>query len=91
MEADYEQMSQWDEFEQKYGVMPNPPDQDEEFLFETYGEDLATVDAYDPRKVWTLVGVDGDEVIIAGYHVANRTNYILTERAWENGDEEYLY
>lgn len=83
--------SQWDEFERKYAPIPNPPDQDEWFLFETYGEDLDAVKAHDPNKVWTLLDTDGVELIVAGYHFVNRTNYILTERAWTSEGEEYFY
>jgi len=80
-----------DEFSKKYTV--NTDICGEEERLETYGEDLDKVmKALDenPKKVWTEV--DGDEGIylVAGFHLCNRINYVITNEEWESEDEQYI-
>lgn len=57
-------------------------------LLETYGEELSTVQNTDYKHVWTVVeGDTGDLYIIAGYHLVNRLNYIVTTNPWITGEE----
>lgn len=63
--------------------------------FETYGEELEyvlNVANSEPNRVWTLVdGDDGNLYIINGYHLVNRVNYFITERAFEGTFLEVPY
>jgi hypothetical protein len=62
-------------------------------MFETYGEELAAVEAADrenPRKVWTITEVDDDEnpfVIQSGMRFVNRFGYMITEEEFAEGEE----
>lgn len=51
-------------------------------FFETFGEELATVEAADPLTVWTIV--EGDETenqyLLPGFHHVNRIGYVLAEQ-----------
>lgn len=68
-------------------------------LFETFGEDLAAVQAADPKTVWTVI--EGDETenqyLSPGFHMVNRIGYVLsenpiTEAELESGEwEEVLW
>lgn len=51
-------------------------------MYETYGEELAFVEAADAHHVWTLLDEDGADVIVSGQHTANRIGYLVTEVAW---------
>ena len=88
--------------DEKYTVIENLSKIDEPHpeLIETYGEDLKLVlrqMGENPRKVWTVLDHgkehEGYEhlYVVAGYHLCNRLNYIVTEQEWENEDEVYLY
>ncbi len=46
-------------------------------LFETFGEDLAYVQAQDPNLVWTLLDCDGQLAIASGFHFVNRLGYLI--------------
>jgi hypothetical protein len=48
-------------------------------LFETYGEEVASVRDQDSRKVWTFI--DGDEgglLVASGFHFVNRIGYLVS-------------
>lgn len=50
-------------------------------LFETYGDDLATVEAADPLTVWTILeGEDDNQYLAPGFHTVNRLGYVLAEK-----------
>lgn len=50
-------------------------------LFETFGKDLEFVRNQNPANIWTVVdGSDDNMYLIAGYHLVNRINYIITEQ-----------
>jgi len=61
-------------------------------VMETYGEDLERVIAHNetnPKKVWTILDIDGDLVIVAGYHYVDRFLYFISNEEWEDEMEEY--
>jgi hypothetical protein len=46
-------------------------------LFETFGEELAHVQAQDPNLVWTVLDDDGRLLIESGFHFVNRLGYLI--------------
>lgn len=65
-------------------------------MFETFGEELEFVlsfanDLKRSQRVWTIVEVDGEMYLTAGFHIINRVGYIITEKEWETGTEEFQY
>jgi hypothetical protein len=69
-----------DDFIARFKPVPNPIDPDAGFdgcLFETFGEDLAYVQAQDPNLVWTVLDGDGQLAIASGFHVVNRLGYLI--------------
>ena len=65
--------------------------EDGTILFETYGEDLERIMGTNSQQVWTLVDCDGKLVIVAGYHLVNRMNYLVTKNQWRDGTECFSY
>lgn len=72
------------EFERRFPLVANPfddaepawqNDDDEGCLFETYGEQLAFVQARHELEVWTVMD---DDTVQSGYHVANRSGYLVS-------------
>lgn len=57
-------------------------------MFETYGPELDFVKTQEPKKVWTVLEVDGLFYYAAGFHHVNRMGYLITEVPWETGEEE---
>jgi hypothetical protein len=47
-------------------------------LFETCGEELAFVQAQEPRCIWTLVDGDNHLSLLSGYHSVNRVGYLIS-------------
>lgn len=93
----------WEEFEAEFKPIsnyidmasPNPHGgisvEDNMYMFETYGEELAFVlkrAEEHPGTVWTLVeGDDGLAFISDGYHLVNRLGYVITELPAKDGVE----
>jgi hypothetical protein len=48
-------------------------------LFETYGAELDFVLSQPTARVWTYADTDTGTAIFAGYHIANRIGYFVTE------------
>lgn len=72
----------WDEWESEF----RPIARNGHTFLETFGEDLETVNAADPLRVWTVI--DGGSVyldIVNGRRFINRLNYVITERPAEPG------
>jgi len=65
--------------------------EDGTILFETYGKDLERIMGTNSQHVWTLVDCDGKLVIVAGYHLVNRMNYLVTKNQWRDGTECFSY
>ena len=63
-----------------YTLIENPIHPEDEYRFETYGEDFEYVCNYDQNYVWTLVDGDEDEpVFVKGLHHVNRIYYVITK------------
>jgi hypothetical protein len=54
-------------------------------MFETFGEELAHVQAQDHNRVWTIIDCDGQLVIASGFHVVNRLGYLIASVPIEPG------
>ena len=51
-------------------------------------EDQAAIAAAIPEsRVWTMVDVNGECILTAGWHFVNRLHYVITERAHESDAE----
>jgi hypothetical protein len=64
---------------------------DGSILFETYGKDLDGVRKTHSQHIWTLLDCNGRLVIVAGYHLVNRMNYLITKNHWRDGTECFSY
>ena len=62
----------------------------EGFSFETYGQQLDYVCLQPNSTVWTEVDGDDGVYIVAGYHLANRINYYVTEIPWTDDEEPFV-
>jgi hypothetical protein len=60
-------------------------------MYETYGEDLKSVQQADVKKVWTLLDCDGKLYLSPGFHIVNRLNYIICKNSWNEKTRDYLY
>lgn len=61
-------------------------------LAETFDQYLYDVQRHNeshPKTVWTILDVDGELIIAAGYHYVNRFQYFISNEEWESEDEEY--
>ena len=83
-----------DEFDATYPLRPNHLNPNASWtigdgpgcLFETYGEELDFVRRQDPRTVWTLIEVGGDDLYLAsGYHFVNRIGYLISTVPIQSG------
>lgn len=62
------------------------PDNDN-YTFETFGEELEYVKSQHQNRVWTLLDCDNEESwIIPGYSWINRMGFFITEIPWESED-----
>ena len=75
----------WDEWTEKFKPKSNHFNNNEhDYLYETYGQDVEYVRNYDPNYVWTYVDGDMCSLIVAGYAYVNRIGYYITEVPWKN-------
>lgn len=83
-------MKTYDEWVAYYRPRPNhlvPTSSFEGTMFETYGEELEYVKAFDYNRVWTFISdVDGDR-IENGMRVVDRLGYFITDEPWVDGEE----
>lgn len=83
----------WQEFEDTYKPILNKITKypsDTQLAFETYGEEQDYVLAQPNENVWTEVDGDGGCYIIAGKHFVNRFQYYITEKPWDNENQEVV-
>jgi len=76
----------------KYTGNPKFNREGEPGVAETYGDDLYDVQKHNeshPKTVWTILDVDGELIIAAGYHYVNRLQYFISNEEWESENEEY--
>lgn len=64
---------------------------DATILWETYGEDLERIIRTPHDRIWTVVDCDGKLMIVAGYHLVNRMNYIISQKPWGKKDRDSCY
>lgn len=60
-------------------------------MYETYGEDLKSVQQADVKKIWTLLDCDGKLYLSPGFHIVNRLNYFICENDWDENTRDYKY
>ena len=74
----------YDEWFDKYQPIINEITGNEEYQFETYGDELEFVLAQPDNTIWTEM--DGDEgvSIVSGYHLVNRIQYYITIKPWDD-------
>jgi hypothetical protein len=77
----------WDEWEAEF----RPVTVSGDYLLDTYGEDLATVNAADPARVWTVVDGGGSYLdLIDGMHYVDRLGYVITHEPAAPGVAYYV-
>ena len=74
----------WNEWAEYFKPINNHLSSDpDEFMFETYGEELEFVRNYQFNNVWTYEQAEMSMIISNGYHLVNRIGYYLTEVPWK--------
>ena len=72
-----------DEWEATWRPYLNPwyPEKRQSIHFDGWGEEHQFVKNFNPRQVWTLVGVGDHGIsIVSGYHTKNARSYFLTKK-----------
>lgn len=80
-----------DQFEEEFRPVKNPLVESAPFndwMHETYGEELEHVRKQDPSHIWTIIETEEKLFYVAGFHIVNRLGYIITEKPWVSGTEE---
>lgn len=78
------------EWSAKYRPIKNHLVKDDTTSFETYGEELDFVCQQPNSTVWTEMDGDDGVYIVAGYHLANRIQYYVTDVPWDDEQEVYV-
>ena len=92
----------WTDFEKEFGTRKHRARDAESRSadwYETFKGDLEkvlTINKHNPKIVWTVVWtvVEGDSgllYLVAGYHIVNRLQYVISKRPWKTGQEEFLW
>ncbi|HEY8361795.1 MAG TPA: hypothetical protein VIK77_02780 [Tissierellaceae bacterium] len=70
-----------------------PINRDEDnFLYETYGEDLEYIKRQEDKFVWTLIDSDNGLYLSPGIHLVNRLAYIVCKNPFDYGNvRDYKY
>lgn len=68
------------QFDKKFNLIKNPFEETgwDGYFFEIYGQDLEYVRKQNPANIWTFIDGDRSQLIISGYHLVNRINYLLS-------------
>lgn len=74
-----------EEFDERFRPITNPDN--DNILWETYGDEYDFVKSQDPRKIWTIMDGDQDTWLVSGWHYVNRQNYVVTEVAVPEGED----
>ncbi|HEY4062281.1 MAG TPA: hypothetical protein VGM30_10295 [Puia sp.] len=73
----------WTEFEEKFSPQRNHLVESaafNDFMYETYGQELEYVEKQDPLSIWTVLDGDGSvPSVVSGFHFINRLGYIIAE------------
>lgn len=60
--------------------------------YEPYISQALALNKTKPKVLWTVFdGDDGNVYICAGFHLANRIHYFVSNEEWKNDDECYLW
>jgi len=82
----------FDDFQRKYTILEfDSTATGRPMLLETYGEDLEVVRSYDNDQIWTITDAEDEQLLVPGFHLANRIAYLITEESWHDADEIYTY
>ena len=83
-----EEIQGWDAWAKKYKPLKNHLSKsDNEYMFETFGEEWEYIKGANTAHVWTWVDGDMSSLIIAGMAFVNRLGYYITEVPWTDTDE----
>lgn len=74
----------YDEWFEQYQPIINDIAGDEQYQFETYGDELQYVLQQDDKHIWTEMDGDQGVSIVSGYHLVNRIQYYITVKPWED-------
>jgi len=86
MKKTYEILSE-DVFLEKFTIVDSPSG--ESYWDLTEFEELKK---HDVKNVWSVIeDEDGNLIASAGYHIVNRTYYLVTEEKWEDDMQEYYW
>jgi len=88
---------EWDEFIEKYKPVKNHLNNNAPYngyMYETYGDEYKYIEkiSVNPNtssKIWTICEEDGVTFIQAGWHFVNRLGYIITEKPFENKEDQF--
>ena len=73
----------FEEADEQFKFIPNQYDEFASFdglMYETYGDEVEAVKAFDPAKIWMYgEGDDGGSYIWSGWGFVNRLGYFLSE------------
>ena len=78
------------EWSKKYRPIKNHLVEDDTTSFETYGDELDYVCQQPNSTVWTELEGDEGVYIVAGYHLANRIQYYITEIPWTDDEDPFV-
>lgn len=70
-----------DGFDEKFKLITNPFEDNVGWngrFFETYGEELDFVRNRHSAHIWTYIDGDESDLIVSGYHLVNRINYLIS-------------
>ena len=88
MATEYQGWAEWaDKFKPKSNHFNN---YENDYLYETYGEEVEYIQSMHPNFVWTLVSGDMCDLIVAGYAYVNRLGYYITENPWSDDMDSVL-
>lgn len=79
-----------DYFIERFEPITNPSSQN--WMWETYGEELEKVKLEQESFIWTIIDGPGSKLyLIKGYHFINRFGYVICKKPWTEKDRDYLY
>ena len=88
MATEYQGWAEWaDKFKPKSNHFNN---YENDYLYETYGEEVEYIQSMHPNFVWTFVSGEGCDLIVAGYAYVNRLGYYITENPWSDDMDSVL-
>ncbi len=81
----------WDEWFNTFKPKTNHFGKNEnDRMYETYGEEYEYIKSLDPKYVWTYVDGDMSSLLVAGVAWVNRLGYYVCEVPWEDDMDSVL-